>query len=136
MGIHHRAAHRILRLALTRDRGSAIIEGTVALAVAFLLLTLVVQVAFVIAARNAAESAVAASARRAARPGADLDAEETSLDAVLAATVPGAHDIVVGVDVSQTTSVASASFEWDPPGPDWLPIIIRVESAVPVLTPP
>ena len=106
------------------------------MAVAFLLLGLVVQVAFVIAARNASEAAVAASARRAARPGADLVAEETSLAAIIGATVPGSHGLDVGVAIENEMAVASASFDWDPPGPDWLPITIRVESAVPVFSPP
>ena len=120
----------------TTDAGSALLEGVAALAVAFLLLALIVQVAFVVVARNAAEAAVAASARRAARPGTDLGQEQASLAAVLAATVPGAHDLRVAVTSDGEQGRAEARFAWDPPGPDWLPIRIAVDAEVPVVAPP
>ena len=81
-------AHRLLRV----DRGSAIVEGLAALGVAFLLLALVVQVTFAATARNAAEAAVAASARRVARVDADVGRERAELARVITATVPGARD--------------------------------------------
>lgn len=107
-----------------------------ALAIAFLLLTLVVQVAFVVVARNAAETAVAASARRAARPGAAIGEEQAALEAVLAATVPGARNLRVAVSRDGERSEATARFRWDPPGPSWVPITLRVRASAPLVTPP
>jgi hypothetical protein len=108
----------------------------VAFGLAFLLLALVVQAAFVVVARNAAEAAVAASARRAARPATNLADEQAALAAVMAATVPGARNVAVAVSRDGDTGRARASFAWDPPGPDWLPIEMHVEAAVPMGAPP
>ena len=102
----------------------------------FLLLALVAQVAFAVVARNAAEAAVAASARRAARPGADVAQEQATLTEILTATVPGAHDLSVAVARADGMGTARARFDWDPPGPDWLPLRIAVRAEVPVAEPP
>lgn len=106
------------------------------MAVAFLLLVLFVQLGMVMTARNAAEAAVAASARRAARPAADLVAEQQALESLIRKTVPGAEGIEVEVRHEAGTARARASFTWIPPGPRWIPVVIRVESASPVVVPP
>ncbi len=107
-----------------------------ALAVAFLLLTLLAQAGLAVVARNAAEGAVAAAARRAARPGSDLGDVQGQLRATLAATVPGVAEPRSDVRRDRTTARASASFRWNPPGPAWLPIRIAVAAETPILAPP
>jgi hypothetical protein len=113
-----------------------VVEGTAGLLVAFLLLTLIVQVAGAATARHAAEAAVGAGARRAARPGAQADAEEARLAADLAASFPGARSLRVTVRVGPERAVATARFRWLPPGPDWIPLTIAVEAAAPRVVPP
>ena len=75
------------------------IEGTAGLVVAFILLTLIVQVAGAAVARHAAEAAVSAAARRAARPGALVAVEEERLAADLATALPGATGVDVGIEM-------------------------------------
>ncbi|MFQ5948691.1 MAG: hypothetical protein ACE5KX_07515, partial [Acidimicrobiia bacterium] len=86
------------------------------------------QVALATTARNSAEAAVAASARRAARPGADPGYEAASLEHLLAAGLPGARNVAVTVTVDLTTARATATFRWFPPGPQWVPINITVSA--------
>ncbi len=112
------------------------IEGAVALAVAFLLLTLIAQAGLAVVARNAAEGAVAAAARRAARPGSDLGSVAAQLRSTLAATVPGVTEPRSDVGRDGAAAWATASFRWSPPGPAWLPIRISVAAETPVLAPP
>ena len=133
MGIDHSPADRLLRL---RERGSAILEGAVALAVAFLLLTLLVQVGFVVAARNAAEASVAAAARRAARSGADPALEEAALSDMLRSSLPGIEGLSVDVEAGPEAVEASARFLWQPPGPRWMPLVIHVAAAASRSVPP
>jgi hypothetical protein len=119
-----------------RERGSAVIEGVVAMAIAFLLLTLMVQGGALLAAREAAQSAVAATARRAARPGADLVSECDRLQRLVAATVPGAGGITVSVERLPTAAEATAAFRWTPPGPDWAPVTVSVDARAALVIPP
>ncbi len=106
------------------------------MAVAFLLLTLLVQVAFAVAARNAAEGAVGAAARRAARPGADVARVEAQLANALAASLPGMRRASESVEVAGGTAYAQAEISWEPPGPGWATLTFRVAARVPVLEPP
>ncbi|MBM3694849.1 MAG: hypothetical protein FJW79_02790 [Actinobacteria bacterium] len=103
---------------------------------AFVLLTLIVQVAGAAVARHTAEAAVSAGARRAARPGAVAAQEEHRLAADLAAALPGATGVRVSVDLRPRLALATASFRWRPPGPDWRPFTIAVRAAVPRVVPP
>ncbi|MDP8959383.1 MAG: hypothetical protein M3N51_09350 [Actinomycetota bacterium] len=103
---------------------------------AFLLLTLLVQAAFAMVARNAAQAAVAASARRASRPQADLPAEQAALHALLGDSIPGATGVAVKVTSDSTMARSSASFTWHPPGPGWMPLTIRVRATAPNAVPP
>jgi hypothetical protein len=107
-----------------------------ALAVAFLLLVLLAQVTFALTARHAAETAVAASARRAARPGADLAMERAALEDILAATVPGGTAFVVDLSRAEGTVIASAVFDWTPPGPVFGSLAIRVSATSLQVVPP
>lgn len=112
------------------------IEGTAGLVVAFLLLTLIVQVAGAAVARHAAEAAVSAAARRAARPGALVEAEEERLIADLATALPGATGVKVNIEMLPKRALATARFRWLPPGPDWLPLTIAVQGSAPRVVPP
>jgi hypothetical protein len=107
-----------------------------ALALAFVLLAVVVQVSFVVIARNAAESAAAASARRAARPDADLVDADRVLQDLVEATVPGAQSVETTVERTPTDAIATVRFTWDPPGPRLIPITIAVAATSPVAVPP
>ncbi len=107
------------------------IEGTAGLVVAFILLTLIVQVAGAAVARNAAEAAVGAAARRAARPGALVAVEEQRLAADLSVAIPGATGVDVGIEMRPKRALATARFRWRPPGPDWLPLTIVVRGSAP-----
>ncbi len=106
------------------------------LAVAFLLLALIVQVVTAATARHTAEAAVSAGARRAARPGADPGVERARLATDLAAALPGARDLQVDITLEGEEARAAASFQWLPPGPDWMPITIAVQAAFPRVVPP
>jgi hypothetical protein len=118
------------------DRGSAVIEGVAAIAVSFLLLTLLVQIGAAMAAREAAHSAVAAAARRAARPGADPGAEAERLIGRLDAVIPGAGPVTAAVERAGSEATAVARFRWIPPGPDWIPVTIEVDAAAALVVPP
>ena len=107
------------------------IEGTAGLVIAFLLLTLIVQVSGAAVARNAAEAVVGAAARRASRPGALVEAEEARLAADLQTALPGATGVRVFIDLRPKRALATARFRWLPPGPDWLPLTIVVQAAAP-----
>jgi hypothetical protein len=100
------------------------------------MLILVVQIGAAAAAREAAAAAAAAAATRAARPDADLAAETRRLASAITAAVPGATGLTVRVERRGRDAVAGAGFRWFPPGPDWIPLVVRVESRVPVVVPP
>ena len=104
--------------------------------VAFILLTLIVQVAGAALARHAAEAAVSAAARRAARPGALASVEEERLAADLATALPGATGVTVSIEMRPKRALASARFRWLPPGPDWLPLTMVVQGSAPRMVPP
>lgn len=132
MELDHRPADRLLRL----EGGSAIIEGLAGLLIAFLLLTLIVQVAGAAIARNSAEAVVSAAARRASRPGALVETEEARLARDLATALPGVAAVIVDVRLQPEQAVAAARFRWRPPGPAWLPLRIEVRSSAPRMVPP
>lgn len=104
--------------------------------VVFVLIVIVTQVAFVVVARDTAQTAVAAAARRAGRPGADIGAVESRLEAEIARVVPGADGIDATVEMSRTGVTARAAIRWRPPGPDLMPITIHAASTAAVVVPP
>jgi hypothetical protein len=108
----------------------------VATAVIFLLIAIVAQVAFVVVARDTAQTAVSAAARRAGRPGADLGAERARLAEELTLVVPGAAGVATSITADATAVTTSASIQWSPPGPDLIPITIRATATVPLVAPP
>lgn len=113
-----------------------LIESLAAMAVVFMLLVIIVQLAFVLVAREVSQSAVDAAARRAARPAADLVAVEQRLVDELGAVVPGAQSVAASVQSTGERIEVVASISWAPPGPDLVPVVIQVEAAMPVVVPP
>ena len=129
MDVHKQPGHRLLRL----DRGSAVIEGAVALGVAFFLLALIVQVAFLFSARASAQAAVDAFARKGSVAESWSPAEFVAeVDRVL----PGADNISVTVERSSAVATATLEFSWDPPGPRLIPVVVKVVGRAPVINPP
>lgn len=102
----------------------------------FILVILLVQVAFLVIARNAAATAVDASVRRASMAPTTLDDERVRLLRDVHATIPGISDVQVELDRDGVSVRGSLSFEWQPPGPDLFPVSIMVERQTPVVVPP
>jgi len=113
-----------------------VIESLVATAIVFLLIVIITQVAFVVVAQNTARTAVSAAARRAGRPGSVAGIEQQRLVEELGSVVPGASDIVATVEYDETGVATSASIRWAPPGPDLIPITLRVTAHAPRVVPP
>jgi len=128
----------MIRIRETRasDRGAVIIESLAAMAVVFMLLVIIVQLAFVLVAREVSQTAVDAAARRAARSGTDLVAVEERLTVELAAVVPGAQEVEATVQSTGETVDVDAIINWAPPGPDLVPVVIKVRATVPLAVPP
>lgn len=109
------------------------IEGIVAVAIVFILFTVVAQLAIAFLAHQVAEAAVASAARQASlRPGFS----EEELIADLRATVPGAGHIEAGLANDGRLSLAWATFEFSPPGPMLRSFVFSVEAEVPVVVAP
>ena len=106
------------------------------MAVFFMLLVIVVQLAFVLVAKEVSQSAVDAAARRAARPSASLVVVEQRLTAELAAVVPGAQQVEASVRSTADRVDVDATILWAPPGPDLVPVVIRVAATSAVAVPP
>ena len=102
----------------------------------FVLMTVIVQIGFLVVARNATSVAVQGAVRAASVSVADIEAIEQRLERDLAATVPGAHDALVSVTLDGHTVRGEVSFDWLPPGPDLVPVRIVVSRAIPVVVPP
>ncbi|MEN8113628.1 MAG: hypothetical protein ABFS21_04520 [Actinomycetota bacterium] len=113
-----------------------VIESLAATAVVFLLIVIVTQVAFAVVARDTTEAAVSAAARRAGRPGADLNVERARLTEELSRVVAGATDVTAVVESDGSRVSVRAGLRWMPPGPDLVPITIRASSSAPVVVPP
>ena len=111
-------------------------ESLVATAVVFLLIAIVTQVAFVVVARDTAQTAVTAAARRAGRPDADLGVERARLAEELARVVPGAAGVTTSLEATATAVTARASIQWSPPGPDLIPITLHATATAPMVVPP
>jgi Flp pilus assembly protein TadG len=133
--VEHRGRNDGLLL-VEDERGALIIESLAAMAVVFLLLLIIVQLAFVLVAREASQSAVDAAARRAALPSASLLEVEERLSAELEAVVPGAQAVDVSVRSNAGRIDVEASVDWAPPGPDLVPVAIRVHASTPVVVTP
>ena len=104
--------------------------------VIFLLIAIVTQMAFVVIARDTAQTAVAAAARRAARPGAELAMERSRLADELTRIVPGATGVAADLEAGDGSVTARASIEWSPPGPDLIPITLHADATSLWVVPP
>lgn len=113
-----------------------IIESLVATAIIFLLIVIITQVAFVVVAQNTARTAVSAAARRAGRPGSEAAVEQQRLTEELTRIVPGASDVAAFIEYHETGVAARAVIRWVPPGPDLVPITLRVDAVAPLVVPP
>ncbi|MEA3502249.1 MAG: hypothetical protein U9R47_05690 [Actinomycetota bacterium] len=113
-----------------------IVESLAATAVIFLLIVIVTQVAFIVVARDTAQTAVAAAARRAGRPGSNLDVETVRLESELARIVPGASNVNAFIESDGAGVTARADIRWLPPGPDLIPITLHAASTAPIVVPP
>ena len=113
-----------------------LIESLAAMAVFFMLLVIIVQLAFVLVAREVSQTAVDAAARRAARPSADLIAVEQRLSSELASVVPGAQHVEASVWTNGERVDVGATIMWAPPGPELVPVVINVEATSVVVVPP
>jgi hypothetical protein len=102
----------------------------------FILLTLVVQIAFLVIARNAAATAVDASVRRVAINPDSVEEERVRLARDVQALVPGTVDLHVVLEQEGALIQGSLSFDWQPPGPDLIPVTILVERQAPIVIPP
>lgn len=102
----------------------------------FILLTIVVQVGFLVVARNAASVAVQGAIRSAAFDEADIATAQERLERDLAATVPlgGQPDVSITTDGEMIHG--TAAFDWVPPGPDLIHVRIVVSRSTPVVVPP
>jgi hypothetical protein len=113
-----------------------IIESLAATAAIFLLIVVITQIAFVVVAQTTARTAVAASARRASRPGGDPTVEQRRLVGELSRVVPGAAGVAATVTIGADRAHAAAEIRWAPPGPDLLPVTLRVSADAPRVVPP
>ncbi len=119
-----------------RERGSYTLEGLVATGVFFVLLTLVVQIGFLVLARSAAATSLEASLRRAVVLGLDDATMRERIERDVAAVVPGVRNLVVEVESSDTVVVAAVRFRWVPPGPDFVPVTVVIERSAATVVPP
>lgn len=119
-----------------REGGSSTVEGLVAMLVFFVLLTLIVQIGFLVVARTSAGVALEAAVRQGSVAPGDLSLVRTRLGRDLAATIPGADAADIAVTTDGATVTGTVSFDWRPPGPDLLPIRISVTRQAPVAIPP
>ena len=101
------------------------------MAITFLLLTLLVQVATAMTARSAADAATAASARRVVVAETTANDETLMLTQEITALVPGAEHVTASVHVTARSVVATARFKWKPPGPVLATMWISTRTEVP-----
>lgn len=123
---------RLLRL----DSGSYTIEGIVAIGVFFVLLTLIVQLGFLVLARNIAATSADAALRKAVASDSTEAAIQAGLQRDVGAIVPGATEISVDITSNQTAMLAAVRFRWVPPGPDLIPVTVLIERSIATAVPP
>jgi len=102
----------------------------------FVLLTLIVQIGFLVLARNAVAVGLEAAVRRGGVTGEDLGAARDRLSRDLSVMVPGSSDIEIDVRSDGRTVTGVVSFDWTPPGPDLVPIRVSVTRQASVVVPP
>ena len=118
------------------QRGSYTIEGMVAIGVFFLLMLLIVQLGFLVLARNVAATSLDAALRRAVAADLGEGTVKRGLERDVLAVVPGASNVRVGVVVEGDIVRAEVRFRWLPPGPDLVPVNVQIERSIVRTVPP
>ncbi len=99
-------------------------------------MTLIVQLGFLVLARNIAATSVDAALRKAVASEAAETVVRTGLERDVRAVVPGATEISVEITADKTALQASVSFRWVPPGPDLVPVTVHIERSIATVVPP
>ena len=102
------------------------------MAVVFVLLVFLVQVGFLMSARATAQAAADSFAARAEL----VMVDESALADELRTSLPGARDVEVNLQRDSGFVSADVYLDWDPPGPSFLSIPIRVRGLAPVIDVP
>ena len=118
------------------DRGSVIVEGLVSMLVFFVLVTIIVQVGFLVVARNGAATALDAAVRGAAIDAQQAEQAQVRLERDIRATIPGVDNLIVSIDLNGDHVRGRVRFDWIPPGPDVVPVTVSVERSAVVVVPP
>jgi hypothetical protein len=100
------------------------------------LLTLIVQIGFLVLARSAAATSVEASLRRAVVADLDIETVASRLERDVASVVPGARDVAIEVTHDAGAVRAVLRFRWVPPGPDFVSVTVSIERSVARVVPP
>jgi hypothetical protein len=108
----------------------------VAIGVFFVLLTLIVQLGFLVLARNVAATSVDAALRRAVAGDIAEASLQAGLERDVRAVVPGAEEVTARVTTSPTAVLALVRFRWLPPGPDLVPVTVSIERTITRVLPP
>jgi len=98
--------------------------------------TLVVQLGFLVLARNVAATSVDAALRKAVSADLGEGTVEEGLVRDVRAIVPGANDVTADVEIESTAVVALVRFRWIPPGPDLVPMTMSIERSIARVVPP
>lgn len=107
-----------------------------AIGVFFLLMLLIVQLGFLVLARNVAATSVDAALRRAVAADLGEGSVRLGLERDVLAVVPGASDVRVGIVVEGNVMRAEVNFRWLPPGPDLVPVNVLIERSIVRTVPP
>ena len=102
----------------------------------FLLTMLIVQMGFLVLARNAAATSVDAALRRAVTSDVDDSSVRNSIERDVLAVVPGATGVSVAVTSDASSVRALLQFRWLPPGPDFVPLTVSIERSATRVIPP
>jgi len=108
----------------------------VAIGVFFILTMLIVQMGFLVLARNAAATSVDAALRRAVVADVDDSSVRHRIERDVQAVVPGATGVSVAVTSDTSSISALLQFRWLPPGPDFVPLTVSIERSAARVIPP
>lgn len=107
-----------------------------AIGVFFLVVMLIVQMGFLVLARNVAATSVDAALRKAVAASMSEEAVQDGLERDVRAVVPGADEISVAVTSDVSAVTALVRFRWRPPGPDLVPVTVSIERSIAKVVPP
>lgn len=112
------------------------IEGIVAMGVFFILMTLVVQLGFLVIARSAVSASLDASVRRSATPGASMLDQQRRLNEEITAIGPGLEVVASRIVFGRDGVMVGVTVEWRPPGPLLVPVRFTIERNHAKVVPP